>query len=177
VRTEHVLGELDPVEEVAGEHLGLRQQRVGTGHAAPDDPQRTAGARRAPCVELLGMDREVMLEERHLGDAVERAGLVVEQLAGLQEHVLDEQLVVVVEGVLPVDVQVGVLTEHDHVLGVDRDAEPLAQRELTGREIGKRRPGRRAARPEEREQRGCGRPVRGRPRHASAGRHDQGTQV
>ena len=123
VRAERVLGEPDAVEVVTREQLGLGQQRIGARHPAADDPPAAGPDVCAHGVELLGVDLEVMLEKRHLGHAVVSARLLVEDLARGDEQIADEQRVVVVESVLPVDVEVRFLTEHDHARRIGRDPE------------------------------------------------------
>ena len=130
MRAQRVLGELDAVEPVAREHLGLGQERVRAGDAAPDDAQRAARRVLLQRRQLLRVHDEVVLEVGHLAHAVEGAWIGVEQLATLEEDVLDEVRVVVVEGLLPVHVEVGALTEHDDVLRVGRHAELLPERQL-----------------------------------------------
>ena len=116
----------------------VREPRVRTRHSAADHSQLGAFAGGAKRGGLLGVSGEVALDVRHFRDAVERTRLGVDELPRLREQIGDEQRVVVVERVLPVDVEVGVLAEHDHALGVERDAEPLAQRALRRCHVGRR---------------------------------------
>src|SRR5262249_21289721 len=89
-------------------------------------------------------------------DAVEGARIPVEERSSLEEDVADPGVVIVVERLLPVDVEVGCLREDDDRPGLGGDPELPAQRLLGGdRGVG-RGLARRAARGERAEGDGRG---------------------